>query len=66
MKSCLALDEDNKMVKFYINGKTIEFSNEEFEELINLYREIDFTSYFGNAFCVYRDDQNKIHRLCKE
>ena len=64
MKSCLALDEDNKMVKFYINERIIDFTNEEFEELTNLYKEMISTSYFGNVFSIYRDDQNKLHRLC--
>lgn len=66
MKSCLILKEDDKTVKFYINERIVDFTDEEFEELINLYKEMIFTGYFGNAFCVYRDKQNKLHRLCKE
>ena len=66
MKSCLILKEDDKTVKFYINERIIDFTDEEFGELVNLYEEMISTSYFGNVFCVYRDKQNKLHRLCKE
>lgn len=63
MKSCLALDKDNKMVKIYINGRIINFLNEEFEELINLYQKMNSSTYLENVFCVYRDNQNKLHSL---
>lgn len=66
MKSCLVLKKDDKTVKFYINKRIIDFTDEEFRELMSLYKEMVFTGYFGNPFCVYRDDQNDLHRLCKE
>ena len=63
MKSCIALDKVNKMVKFYINGRNIDFSNEEFEELINLYQKMNSSNNLGDVICVYRDDQNILHSL---
>jgi len=66
MKSALALDKDNEKVVFYFNERTVEFTNEEFDELTTLYTEMINTSYFGNPFSVYRDDDNKLHRLCTE
>ena len=66
MKSALALDRDNKKVKLYINGRTVEFTYDEFDELNALYGEMVSTSYFGNPICTYRDDKGEIHRLCTE
>ena len=65
-KSGLALDKDNEKVKFYINERTVEFTYEEFDELNTLYGEMVSTNYFGNPICVYRDNENKLHRLCTE
>jgi len=65
MVTGLAIDNDEKIVKFVYDDKSFEFTYEEFEELTTLYSEMINTSYFGDVLCVYRDKENKIHRLCK-
>ena len=66
MKSALILDEEKETVTFHINGRDIIFTYEEFEELQNLYGDMNATRYLFNSFCIYRDDDGKLHRLGKE